>query len=558
MQTNWHGTQRRRRAERGDQGVALMIVLLFILLLSVIVTEFAYEIQVEASLATNTNRDAQAYIAAKSAVASGMGLLRADLMADAIMNNSQTGTYNPRQQAQQQNRNSQSQQYAGQEGMGDYDGLTDVWAQGVPNQMLNDATMQCTITDEYGKLNLNALITEDGQENETLVTALRTLFANLGLEKDPTDAILDWLDSDDDPRPDGAESDVYEGLETPYSCKNGQMNSIEELLLIADIPAEFYFDALIYVRGDGGTTNTTNRTGTSNRSSKTAKSSSNPKSAALGQQLEDEEMRPVSLADLLTVHGDPTGAVNVNTAHPELLTAMLDSMSQGNGANIDEILMQRLEDPFHTVQDFYSRAGVSAPNVQQGNGVNQQNKTSGTAQNSASGAVSAPKAASLEPGSKQFFNGANTTGTDLQTKPGQQPNTVTNPNGVNTQQAQGPFSVRSDVFRIFGDGQSGDVMVRIEAYVFRVNDMNGMDGANGVMNGGAANNANNNNGSNKQGPEKAASSNSSGSNNGRRDNKNTNNAKNNNASKSEFGLKGPASGQAAMETFRILDWRVIR
>lgn len=514
MHGNRNETRTRRRAQCGEEGVALMIVLLFVLLLSVIVTEFAYEIQVEASLATNTNRDAQAYIAAKSAVASGMGLLRADLMADDIMSNAQAGANATRQQLQQQNRQQQQQQMQGQDGAQDYDGLTDIWAQGVPNQMLNDATMQCSISDEYGKLNLNALVTEDGQVNETLVTALRTLFANLGLEKDPTDAILDWVDSDDDPRPEGAESDAYEGLETPYTCKNGQMDSIEELLLIADIPAEFYFDALIYLRGEGG--------GTTGK---------NGKSTVASQELEEEDMEPVSLADLLTVHGDPTGAVNVNTARPELLEALLDSMNQGSGAPIDQILMDRLEDPYHSLEDFQSRAGVNASNVQQG-GVrtNQQNTNTNTTQNT-NGAHSNSTGSPKSGGPKAQK--------DPPANPDPTTNPVPNPNALN-QQAQGPFSVRSDVFRLFGDGQSGNVMVRIEAYVFRVNDMNGMYGTNPNTNDGTRPD-------NK--PDGAKS---------RKSPEDNSHKKNNNASKSEFGLKGPASGQNAMETFRILDWRVIR
>ena len=57
MRTRTHETHTPRdvpRARRGGQeGVALMVVLLFIVLLAVIVAEYAYEMQVEASLAGN-------------------------------------------------------------------------------------------------------------------------------------------------------------------------------------------------------------------------------------------------------------------------------------------------------------------------------------------------------------------------------------------------------------------------------------------------------------------------------------------------------------------------
>ena len=451
-------------ARDGQEGIALMVVLLFIVLLSAIVVEYAYEMQVEASLAANTTNDLQAYIAAKSAVAAGMGLLQADLMESSILDAAQNV-----KQAATALANIKKTGQIGQTAQGgqeeEYDSLTDVWAQGVPYQMLNDAIMQCSISDEYGKLNLNALVNSEGQANEALENALRTLFANLGLEKDPTDAILDWLDPDDDVRPEGAESDTYSGLETPYSCKNGPMNSLDELLLIADIPPEFFFDALVFIRGET-------------------------------MDEKDEPMGPVPLSDLLTVHGEPSGAVNVNTARPEVLEALLGATGDTNGAAIEDILQMRLEEPFKSVQDFYSRAGVHAPQ--------QQGKTKTPAGKESSTNQSAAKAAP-------------TTKTDDSKKP--KPDPSNNPAGS---QSQGGFTVRSDIFRIYGDGQMGDVMVRVEAYVFRLS--NEARAASGSQMTTSAT------------P--------------------TNKAKPKDATKSSS--KKQDSTDAGMESFRILDWRVIR
>ena len=440
-----------------------MIVLLFIVLLSAIVVAYAYEMQVEASLAANTTNDLQAYIAAKSAVAAGMGLLQADLMESSILDAAQ----NSSQAAAILNRIKGGKQtgQTGQAAEEEYDSLSDVWAQGVPYQMLNDAIMQCSISDEYGKLNLNALVNSEGQVNEALENALRTLFVNLGLEKDPTDAILDWLDPDDDVRPEGAESDAYSGLETPYSCKNGPMDSLDELLLIADIPPEFFFDALVFIRGET-------------------------------MDEKDDPMGPVPLSDLLTVHGEPSGAVNVNTARPEVLDALMGATGDTNGTAIEDILQMRLEEPFKSVQDFYSRAGVHAPQ--------QQGKTKTPAGKESSTNPSAAKAAS-------------TTKTDDSKTP--KPDPSNNPAGS---QSQGAFTVRSDIFRIYGDGQMGDVMVRVEAYVFRLS--NEARAASGSQMTTSAT------------P--------------------TNKAKPKNATKSSS--KKQDSTDAGMESFRILDWRVIR
>ncbi len=53
-------------------------------------------------------------------------------------------------------------------------------------------------------------------------------------------SILDWIDQDDLRRPEGAESDYYMELERPYLSKNGELQSLEELLLIRGVTLELY------------------------------------------------------------------------------------------------------------------------------------------------------------------------------------------------------------------------------------------------------------------------------------------------------------------------------
>ena len=55
-----------------EEGMALLLALLFVTLLSVIVVEYCYETQVDAALATNDASDFEAYVAARSAIASGL------------------------------------------------------------------------------------------------------------------------------------------------------------------------------------------------------------------------------------------------------------------------------------------------------------------------------------------------------------------------------------------------------------------------------------------------------------------------------------------------------
>jgi len=312
-------------ANRAEEGIALMLVLVFIVLLSAIVVEYTYEAQVEASLSEASQSDFEAYLAAKSAIASGLALLHADLIGeDAVASGleslSAMGLGNPDVGVSQ-----------------DFDSLQDIWVQGVPGQMINEAMMQCSIDDECAKLNLNSIFTmmvEEGEEAEQaeqteepdpiLEEALRYLFATFEVEEDPVDAILDWLDVDEDPRPLGAESDYYASLETPYPCKNGPMDSIEELLLIRGITPDLYFDC--------------------------------------NRNLEDtsavEEVEPLSLTDLLAVHQDMSGQkarINVNTARPEVLEAFFGALNAGNVAAVDLILDTRLDEPFTSKEDLAGR-----------------------------------------------------------------------------------------------------------------------------------------------------------------------------------------------------------
>jgi len=55
------------------------------------------------------------------------------------------------------------------------------------------------------------------------------------------DAILDFIDMDEERREYGAESGYYSGMSPAYAAKNGPLDSIEELLLIRDITPELLF-----------------------------------------------------------------------------------------------------------------------------------------------------------------------------------------------------------------------------------------------------------------------------------------------------------------------------
>lgn len=72
---------------------------------------------------------------------------------------------------------------------------------------------------------------------EEVATGIASAFlmALPGMTEEVADAILDWLDEDDEPRPLGAEYDYYETLQPAYSPTNGPISSIESLLLVRGV-----------------------------------------------------------------------------------------------------------------------------------------------------------------------------------------------------------------------------------------------------------------------------------------------------------------------------------
>ena len=78
--------------------------------------------------------------------------------------------------------------------------------------------------DEHSKININAAI-----DNPRLLHNLDNI------SPDVVDAILDWIDEDQDERPLGAERHYYLSLSMPYEPRNAPMRSIAELELVAGV-----------------------------------------------------------------------------------------------------------------------------------------------------------------------------------------------------------------------------------------------------------------------------------------------------------------------------------
>jgi general secretion pathway protein K len=84
------------------------------------------------------------------------------------------------------------------------------------------------VEDEARRLDLSA---------PELAAALPRLLRLLDLDPALADAIADWTDPDDDPRPLGAERDWYRARTPPYVPRNGPFATVAELALVRGIDA---------------------------------------------------------------------------------------------------------------------------------------------------------------------------------------------------------------------------------------------------------------------------------------------------------------------------------
>jgi general secretion pathway protein K len=109
---------------------------------------------------------------------------------------------------------------------------------------LGQGTCQVRIYGEAGKININ-LASE---------RTLRQVATCLGLEGESrdilVDSILDWRDPDDFYRAHGAENEYYRSLQEPYDCKNGYLDTIEELLLVRGVSKELFWGKKILFPGE--------------------------------------------------------------------------------------------------------------------------------------------------------------------------------------------------------------------------------------------------------------------------------------------------------------------
>ena len=117
------------------------------------------------------------------------------------------------------------------------DTLAEGWARALPGMPVERAVVAGQIVDEQGRFNLNNLM-DRNQRSEPDVKLLRRLLALLDLPPDLADAVVDWIDEDDNlTSAAGAENAYYLGLARPYRAANKPMVLVDELYRVRGFDA---------------------------------------------------------------------------------------------------------------------------------------------------------------------------------------------------------------------------------------------------------------------------------------------------------------------------------
>ncbi len=195
-----------------ERGIALVLVLWVMALLTVIAGEFCHAVRTEVNVTRNFKEETQTHYIAMSGLFSTVQEL--------VVNG-----YLPRPLSAPGNENAPEDAR--------WRINTDI-----PAVPFGGGWFKVEKGNESGKVNLN-------RAGERL---LRMMLNSFPLEEiDKTiivDSILDWRDPDSFHRANGAEDDYYLALPQPYKCKNADFTSIEELLLVRGVTPQIFHGGL--------------------------------------------------------------------------------------------------------------------------------------------------------------------------------------------------------------------------------------------------------------------------------------------------------------------------
>ncbi len=261
-------------------GIALIVAMIAIAVLTVLAAAFAFSMKIETRLAMNADSEQQMFWLGRAGVETARWVLSEEMR-------------------------------SGYQG---FDSLNQIWAGGpgtggetnsdLSGFSLNDipmgaGTYSLKIIDQERKMNINTV------PPMLIQQALTVMGVNADSINTVADSIEDWVQPGDAPRPAGAKSEYYQGLTPPYYAKEAPMDDLSELLLVKGVTPEMYWGG---EAGDHGPAAFQHKLG-------------------FGSAPGQEPNYPFGLKDVFTTAS--TGRININTADANVL-----QMIPGVDANV--------------------------------------------------------------------------------------------------------------------------------------------------------------------------------------------------------------------------------
>lgn len=198
-----------------------------------------------------------------------------------------------------------------------WDNLTELWCDNeeiFKDVRLGDGSfcVSCSYTLLPGQVVTNYGVIDEERKiniNKASCSLLKSLIEIAG-ELDSMTAleisssIIDWRDENDEVSQGGAENSYYTQLNQPYSCHNGEFQSLHELLMVKGVWQEIFF----------------------------------------------------KLKPYMTIYG--TGRVNINTADPVVLRCLADSYGSADRSICESLVMKIVR--FREAGSFFKESSASA------------------------------------------------------------------------------------------------------------------------------------------------------------------------------------------------------
>jgi general secretion pathway protein K len=221
------------RKKKSERGIVLVVVLITVAILTTLVVDLIYFTRVDTEISANTRDEIKARYIAKSGVNVVAGTMKNRPLEELEEISSVFGD--------------QSGDAAG------------YWAIRVPYFPVGTGAVSITVIDERSKINLNTLVNQTtNQVDLQVLSELKELFRMLGVDSDLSGrfiaSLINWLDhavegaqSQNDQDSNGANAGFYQGLDNPYSIKDGPLDSLDEIRMIDGMEDEFFDKIKDYV-----------------------------------------------------------------------------------------------------------------------------------------------------------------------------------------------------------------------------------------------------------------------------------------------------------------------